>query len=114
MSHLNLWQRAGLFTAGTALLLAVLLRLLSHVWWYSGTIWYRALVVLNYPAAGLSSLILDALGIPQLYGVPLPWHETLLIELTNFVLGMIWWFVLGAAISIVWQSMKKRVRQRVS
>lgn len=109
VTSLNLWQKSGLLTAGTAVLVNGILRSLSHVWWYQETKWFRALAVLNAPAWDLANFILNRIGVPALYDVPLPWREAVLIELTNIVLGVAWWFTLGAIASIVWRLAKNAI-----
>jgi hypothetical protein len=109
MMRMKTWQKFGLLTAGSALVLSLALRLLSHVWWYGDTIWYRALIGLNAPAAKLERMLLIQLGIPRIYGVPLTMSETLIIEMTGIILGICWWFFLGAVGSIIWQRLAKRL-----
>src|SRR5215469_1401805 len=42
-----------------------------------------------------------------MYDVPLTWREALIINLTGWSFGIIWWFFLGAAASVVWQKLKR-------
>jgi hypothetical protein len=73
----KVWLRGGLYTAATAALLAIFLELLSRAgWWYQETIWFRALVLLNYPAGELTTVLLHKLEVPRLYDVPLTWRES--------------------------------------
>ena len=106
-ANLKTWQKGGLCTAGLFLVLSVALREVSRVWWYQETIWFKALVALNYPAAELGRVFLNRVGIPRIYDAPVSWRETLVINLTAFTFGTIWWFLLGALGSVVWLWLEK-------
>ena len=109
MRNLKLWQRSGLAAAAGIVLLEAVLGVVSRAsWWYQETIWYRCLMVINYPAAKLHQLLLHWLVIPRIYDVPLKWDEALVIYLTGFGLSAIWWFFLGAAVSVVWSWLSRR------
>jgi hypothetical protein len=64
------------------------------------------LVLLNYPAGELTTVLLHKLEVPRLYDVPLTWREVIMIHLTGWSLGIIWWFLVGAAASLVWKKAK--------
>ena len=107
----SVWLKGGLYNAATATLLAVFMELLNRgVWWYQETIWFRALVYLNYPARELTTLVLNNLEVPRLYDVPLTWREAIIINLTGWSFGIIWWFLLAAAASVVWLRLKRPAR----
>jgi len=80
----RVWRKGGLYTAGTATLLAVFLELPIRAGaWHQATIWYRALVFLNYPAGELTPAGLNRRAVPRLYGAPLTWREALIVNLTG-------------------------------
>jgi len=95
------------YTVAAAALLAALLDALKRAgWWYQETIWFRALVYLNYPAGELTKLVLHKLEVPRLYDVPLTWREAIIINVTGWSFGIIWWFLLGAAAAVIWRRLK--------
>jgi hypothetical protein len=101
------WQRGGLYAAATAVALMVFLELLNRAgWWYQETIWYGALAWLNYPAVELQRIVLNELQIPRIYDIPLSWRELVVIKATQWGFTIIWWFLLGAAVSTIWQWLK--------
>ena len=103
--------KSGVYTAATVALLAICLQVLSRAgWWYQGTIWFRALLYLNYPAGELTVLVLRKLEVPRLYDVPLTWRETVITNLTGWSFGIVWWFFLGAAAALVWLRLKGSAR----
>jgi hypothetical protein len=100
----KVWQRRGLYAAVTALALMVLLELLDRTgWWYQETLWYGGLMWLNYPPSELQRLVLNELQIPRIYDIPLSVRELVVIKATQWVFAIVWWFVLGAAVSTVWR-----------
>ena len=102
------WQKGGLYTAGAFAFLGILLRLLNRTgWWYRETIWFQALVNLNYPAGELTRIVLNRLEVPRLYDVPLTWREAVIINLTGWTFAIIWWFLMGAAVSTVWKRLRR-------
>src|SRR5260370_32380768 len=103
MRNLKRWQKWGIAAAcGIVLLEAVLFALRRESWWYQETIWYQCLSVINYPARRLGQMLLRWLGVPRIYDTPLKWHETLVMNLTGFCFSAVWWFFLGASVSVVW------------
>lgn len=102
------WQKGGLYTAGASAFLGIFLELLNRTgWWYQETIWFQALVNLNYPAGELKRIVLNKLEVPRLYDVPLTWREAVIINLTDWTFAIIWWFLLGAAVSTVWKRLRR-------
>ena len=96
------WQRWGLIAAASIVLLKGILDALSEVWWYQETIWYRCLMMVNYPVEELSRVLLNWLQIPKISGIGITnqWHETVIMYLINYGLGVAWWFFLGAGVAI--------------
>lgn len=102
------WQKGGLYTAGASGFLGIFLELLNRTgWWYQETIWFQALVNLNYPAGELKRIVLNKLEVPRLYDVPLTWREAVIINLTDWTFAIIRWFLLGAAVSTVWKRLRR-------
>jgi hypothetical protein len=66
---------------------------------------------LNYPADELATLVLNKLEVPRLYDVPLTWQEAIIINLTGWSFGIIWWFLPGATGSVVWLRLKRSARR---
>jgi hypothetical protein len=111
MKTLKTWQKSGLIAAGFFVLLEAVLRVLSRAWWYQETGWYQGLIAINYPAGELSRVLLNWFHVPRIYDVPLGLRETLIINLTWFGLSAIWWFCLGAGVSVAWLWLTRRFRR---
>lgn len=105
------WKECGLVAAGFFVLVEAILRVLIPAWRYRETVWYQSLMAVNYPAGELSRVLLNWSGVPRIYDVPLRWHDALIINMTWFALGAIWWFCLGAGLSAVWLWLARRLRR---
>ncbi len=106
------WQRGGLCAAAVAVALMAFFEMLDRAgWWYQETIWYGGLMWLNYPASELQRLVLNGLHMPRIYDIPLSWRELVVIKAVQWGLAIIWWFLLGVAVTVIWQWLKGNHRR---
>ena len=107
------WQRHGHVASCVFVVLEAALRALSQAWWYQEAIWYRGFMVLSYPASELNRVFLNCLHVPRIYGfgIPMERHEVVIVNVTWFSLGAIWWFCLGAGTSAVWIWFARRFKR---
>ncbi len=113
MSKFKIWQRWGLTGVVLNLMLALGLYMLDRIhWWYSDTIWYRLLRVIDYPPGRIERAFLNWIQVPRIYDVPLTLREAAIIYSTGYLLGCAWWFLLGALGSVAWVWLGKHLKPR--
>ena len=68
--------------------------------------------MVNYPPSVLSNAIFRWLGVPRLYDVPLTWPERVIMFSITWLLGIAWWFLLGATAAMFWQRIRRTMVPR--
>lgn len=112
MSKLKSWQKSGLVAAISFFILNgglwAVSKSVGKYWYYQETIWFKALLALNYPAAEVGRIFLNRVGIPKIYDVPVPFYDAVVINLTWVILDFVWWFLLGVMGATAWFCLSKR------
>jgi hypothetical protein len=111
LKRLQKWQKWGGCAAILFLVIFITLELLRGVWWYEDTIWFNLLYILNYPPGKLNQMVLNYLKIPRIFDVPIPWYQNMFINMLAAIIGIMWWFFLGAIGSIIWKWIATHLRE---
>ena len=113
MSRFKTWQKAGLSLAGLHAALSIFLSALAlGGWWYQETFWYRILLLIDYVPAELHRAFLSVVELPRIYDAPLTWRDRIVISSSGWILGLTWWFLLGALGSTACVWLARQVRRR--
>jgi hypothetical protein len=100
---MNRWKTWGTIVALAHFLVSLVLGQLSRKWWFYDTVWYPVYAKLNYLPWLAQRWILDGLGVPQIYDMPLSWYEWAVITVSRTVLELSWWFLFGAVAALLAQ-----------